>query len=149
MTGVQTCALPISLATETLVSLKGEVTEFSGGAHGNTWFQTRNVWIGREGAQVLALADLFLQESRWRMEVSRQVLAQLVETEAQWILAGEIVVADEELLQDWSLTEAGIVFDFAPYAVSSYSAGSFQVRINYGDLKGLLDPAGPAGALLR
>lgn len=139
----------VSIAAEKLVSLKGQVAEYSGGAHGNFWFRTRNVWMGPDGARVLALRDLFHPDSRWQMALSCRVLAELRVAEAQWVVAGEIEFADESLLDDWTLTEKEIVFDFAPYDVSSYASGAFQVRLEYEELAGLLDPEGPVGPFLR
>jgi hypothetical protein len=44
---------------------------------------------------------------------------------------------------NWAVDKDGVTIFFDPYAVTPYSVGALDCRLNYGDLAAYLKPDGP------
>lgn len=132
-----------------LVSLSGEVFSYTGGAHGNTYFASRNYWIKDGKAVQLKLSDLFLPNSKFMDTLSGLCINRLKKQKAGWVIGGEVRGFKEEELGVFALSPAGLVFAFAPYAVGSYAEGPYFVNIPFSELEGLIDPRGPLKQFVR
>ncbi|MEQ9618159.1 MAG: DUF3298 domain-containing protein [Deltaproteobacteria bacterium] len=126
-----------------LLSLSGEVFSYSGGAHGNTYFASKNYWIKDGRAVQLKLSDLFLPNSKFIDTLSGLCINDLRKQKAGWVIGGEVRSFKEEELGVFALSPAGLVFAFAPYTVGSYAEGPYFVNVPFSELEGLIDPRGP------
>lgn len=126
-----------------LVSLSGEVFSYAGGAHGNTYFTSKNYWIKDGKAVQLKLSDLFLPNSKFIDTLSGLCINDLKKQKAGWVIGGELRRFKEEELGVFAISPAGLVFAFAPYSVGSYAEGPYFVNVPFNELEGLIDPRGP------
>lgn len=126
-----------------LVSLSGEVFSYTGGAHGNTYFASKNYWIKDGKVVQLKLSDLFLPDSNFINSLSELCINDLKKQKAGWVTGGEVRRFKEEDLGIFVLSPAGLVFAFAPYVVGSYAEGPYFVNIPFTELEGLINPSGP------
>jgi len=139
--------LSIEYYSETLVSLLGKNHEYSGGAHGNFYYQSSNFWIKENQAILLKLSDLFLPD--YNKLLSDETLKSLREQGASDIVNGAITDFKEEDLSRFSITPRGLTVYFDPYAVGAYAEGSFSVTIPYRQLKNVIDPEGPLKCFVK
>jgi hypothetical protein len=139
--------LSIEYYSETLVSLLGKNHEYSGGAHGNFYYQSSNFWIQDNQAILLKLSDLFLPGYKTRL--SNECLKSLREQGASDVVNGDITGFKEEDLSRFSITPRGLTVYFDPYAVGAYAQGSFSVTIPYRKLKNVIDPEGPLKGFVK
>jgi hypothetical protein len=129
-------------ASETIVSLKFNVYEFTGGAHGNSFFATFTFDTAKE--KLLTLDDVFVADSDpWT------VIGPMAEAQIKENLGADM--ADDTLISqgagtnpanygDFVLTEDSIIFYFEPYVVAAYAAGPQEVVIPYADIQDFLNP---------
>jgi hypothetical protein len=139
--------LSIEYYSETLVSLLGKNREYSGGAHGNFYYQSRNFWIKENEAILLKLSDLFLPG--YIKPLSDECITSLQAQGASDVVKGQITSFKEEELSRFLITARGLSLYFDPYAVGAYSEGSFSVKIPYIKLKQLIDPEGPLKPFIK
>jgi hypothetical protein len=137
----------IEYYSEELISLLGNIYKYSGGAHGNFCYQTRNFWIKANKAVELKLADLFLPGYGKRL--SDYCLNALRKQGASSVIDGEITSFNDNDLSAFSLSPQGVTIHFAPYAVGSYAEGSFTVTVPYKALKGVIAQDGPLKRFIR
>jgi len=137
----------IEYYSETLVSLLGKNHEYSGGAHGNSYYQSSNFWIQDNQAILLKLSELFLPGYKRRL--SNECLKSLREQGASDVINGDITSFKEEDLSRFSITPRGLTVYFDPYAVGAYAEGSFSVTIPYRQLKNVIDPEGPLKSFVK
>ncbi|HEX7023042.1 MAG TPA: DUF3298 domain-containing protein, partial [Trueperaceae bacterium] len=139
--------------SQELVSLLETDHFYTGGAHGNTVFAAFNFARNAGSASRFELRDLFLPGANFVAALSEYVIADLRRQGALWVLEAEdsplaVTSFAEEDLQVFTLSPLGLEFAFAPYEVGPYAQGPFFVTVPFEALRGLLDPAGPAGSLL-
>lgn len=140
--------------TPQLLSLREAQFFYTGGAHPNTTYRSLTfVREGqREGARVLrvTLPDMFRDGADYEPVLLSEVTRKLRAREAAWIVDDSTVnnsTVDDSVrltardLGVFNLTERGIAFTFAPYAVGAYAQGTFEVTVPFGRLRELLEPA--------
>jgi hypothetical protein len=139
----------VSAETDRLLSLSATVNHYSGGAHPNSHFRSRTVWIDGGELRDLRLADLFNPCASWEAELSVRVLRQLRADGASSVVDGVVDSLDARDLSPWCLTPQGIEFLFEPYRMGSYADGPFLVTVSFEEIRELLNPLGPATEFLR
>jgi hypothetical protein len=115
--------------------------DYTGGAHGNTYFKTFTFDLPNE--RILTLGDIFLPESNPYDVISPIVQTKLAETlgemsDPTWIEGGTGLNPDN--YQFFALTETSLIFLFPPYQVAAYAAGPQRVEIPLADLAAILRP---------
>lgn len=124
---------------DTILSLSFTVSDYTGGAHPNSYFQTFIFDVTQE--KVLAFEDIFVESAL--TTISPIVQASLTETlgdlsDAAWIETG--TGTDPINYQNFVLTEESVIFLFNPYQVAPYVAGPQMVEIPLTDLSAVLTP---------
>lgn len=144
-----------TLLQDDLYSGVVSVASFSGGAHGNAFFQGLTVDL-RTGVPV-ALADLFRPGAPFLDSLSAHVARGVAQQYAA--RAGSSLAEARRILADytpggvrlaspvWSLAPDGLTVHLAPYAVLAYAAGDFHVTVPAEALAGLWAVEGPAARL--
>lgn len=127
--------------SETVRSLKFTIYDYTGGAHGNTFFQT--FVFDTANARELTLQDVFAAGDPLA-EVAGFARDQLSATlgdmtDAEWLESG--TAPTPENYANWILTSDSLVFFFPPYQVAAYAAGPQTVTIPLSAINDLLDPA--------
>ena len=128
--------------SDRIASLVFTIYEFTGGAHGNTTYQSYTFDL--ESGRLLALDDLFTSGSQPLSLIAPLVEADLNEklkdiSDADWIHSGTGNNPDN--YQQWALDGDELVFYFGPYQVAAYAAGTQTVRIPLAQLSSILRPA--------
>jgi hypothetical protein len=136
-------SISIEYYSPELIGLSGEVYSYTGGAHGNTHYISSNYWIKDGKATLLSLTDLFKPKSDFIKALSDFCINDLRKQKAGWVVDGELKVLKAEDLNKFIVSPRGITFAFAPYTAGPYVEGSYFVVVGYGDLKGMINPAGP------
>lgn len=137
----------LSIFYETTSTAKGYNTliftiyDYTGGAHGNTTFQTFT--YDAVTGEVYGLFDLFQEEFDPMPTLSSLVQSQLLATmgdmtDADWIAAG--TGEDPANYQNFALTDTDLIFYFPPYQVAAYAAGPQVVSIPLANLATILKP---------
>jgi hypothetical protein len=139
----------LAVRTEQVVSLFGTAAYYTGGAHPNSHFKTRTFWVDGGVTREIRLSDLFNPCTDWLDEVSQRVIGQVREAGASSVVEGRVARFDENDLGCWAMTSAGITVDFAPYQLGCYAEGAFSAIVKYEDIRGFLNPVGPASEFLR
>ena len=126
--------------TDSISSILFTIYEYTGGAHGNTTFQS--FVFDTANQRVLTLGDV-IEASLPEAAIAGLVQDQLREklgdmTDEQWILDG--TSPTPENYANWILTVDGLVFTFPPYQVAAYAAGPQEVTIPWSALEGTLMP---------
>jgi Protein of unknown function (DUF3298) len=122
--------------SDQLVSLRKSSWAYSGGAHGNGGSSGLNFVTYQGKARELQLADLFVPGGKWEKRLSDLCLADLKQQGASWTLNGtttNFTFSDDSA---FSVSPAGLIFYFAPYAVGSYAEGEFEVILPWPSLRG-------------
>ena len=122
-----------------LISVRGHIYEYSGGAHGNYADFGVNYWWQNGQPRKLVLADLFDDRKKWRKVVGGYIRRNLTKREASWPPKTDQDAVDAP----FTFSPAGVEFHFAPYHVGSYAEGMYHVLVPYTVLKPVLRPGGP------
>ncbi|MBX7257805.1 MAG: DUF3298 and DUF4163 domain-containing protein [Candidatus Hydrogenedentes bacterium] len=123
------------------VSLVFTTYVFTGGAHGMTQYSTLNLRLSPQGPpQPIKLTDLFTSQDTALTKLSEICLADLKKQKAGFVVDGMVDSLDWEALRHFSLSPAGILFLFEPYAVAPYAEGTFDVVVPFDALSGILKP---------
>ena len=123
------------------VSLVSTTYVFTGGAHGMTQYSTLNLRLSPQGAPVpVKLGDLFSSQEQALAKLSELCIADLKKQKAGFVVDGMVDSLDWEMLSHFSLSPAGILFLFEPYAVAPYAEGTFDVLIPFDALTSVLKP---------
>ncbi len=128
------------------------VYAFTGGAHGNTYFQPVNVDL-TTGAPI-RIGDLFRDGTPWADSLSahagRGLTAKLFANDPTATPASvaetfypEGFDADAMRRATFTLGRDSLAVHFVPYEVAYYAFGSTRVPIAYADLEAFLKPDGP------
>jgi len=117
------------------------VNEDTGGAHGNTTFQTFT-FDTQTGANV-ALKDLFVPGAPYLATLSSLSRAKLPAilgdmTDTQMLTDG--TTPDETNFANFYIENSDFVLLFSPYQVAAYAAGPQTLRIPLSDLSHILKP---------
>jgi hypothetical protein len=114
-------------------SYKLNIYEYTGGAHGNSYYQTFSFDLQqkREIGPYDAYRDFVQSEQAFYRIVSDVVMTKLAEQleDTGWIAQG--TGTNPENYRNFVLTEDGITFFFPPYQVAAYSDGSFEVTVDW------------------
>ncbi|MBL8732999.1 MAG: DUF3298 domain-containing protein [Planctomycetes bacterium] len=122
-----------------LISLAGFGTEYTGGAHGNSWLAGRT-FVARSGkVEVLTLADLAVDDDQAPRlaELLRERLAAQGASDAG---SYELPSFDAAGAPAVVVAAGGVRFGFSPYAVGCYAEGCYVVDLSWRDLRGVLRP---------
>lgn len=127
--------------SESVISLKFIISDYTGGAHPNTYFQTYTFDLTQE--TLIGFEDLFLEDSNPLAMIAPLAQQQLTETmgefaDPQWIAEG--TGENPANYQSFVLTETSLILLFPPYQVAPYAAGPQQVEIPLADLSAILKP---------
>lgn len=139
----------VSVLQPNLISVAFRGYEFSGGPHPNDYIATYSYGLVGGSAKKLTLDDLFKKGIDPVKTLSPLVVAKLRKKGASSIVDGTIREMNRELLKNFLLTPTGIAILEAPDEVASHAEGAFTVKVNYGELKGKLDPNGPLAQFLK
>ncbi len=132
-------ALEPTLWSSDTLSLLETSFYYTGGAHPNTGY--RSLTFHRTGKEVvrLGLKDLFLPRAAYLPVLLREIDRKLRARHAAWIEDGSVKLKERDF-SVFNLTERGLEFTFAPYAVAPYAQGKFAITVPYTKLQGLLKP---------
>lgn len=131
--------------SDTVVSIVFTIYDFTGGAHGNTIFQTFTFDLA--AGTVLTLDDLFTDTAQALEVISPLAEAYLTtyftetvgaDFDADWLHQG--TSPDAVNYANFALDETDIIFYFPPYQVAAYAFGPQTVRIPLADLSSVLAP---------
>lgn len=127
--------------SDTVISLSFTISDYTGGAHPNSYFQTFTFDLAEN--RVIAFDELFVEGSdplSTIYPIVQQKLTELIGdySDPQWIETG----SGENLAnyQSFVLTENSLIILFPPYQVAAYAAGPQQVEIPLADLNAILKP---------
>jgi hypothetical protein len=129
--------------SDELISLMSTTYIYTGGAHGNTSYESINLIIKDGKATRAVLADLFQPGAAYLKTLSDYCMQELGKQGASSIVEGVVTELDEKALSVFTLSPRGVQFAFAPYAVASYAEGSFFVMVPYGATGDIIDWEGP------
>lgn len=113
------------------------VYTYTGGAHGNTTYQTYLFDTSTE--KILTLSDLFTSDaylSRLSDLTAKKLHAQEA-ADFAWFDDG--LAPRLENFSNFSVDEQGITFYFPPYQVAAYAYGPQKTLIGFDELKGILN----------
>ncbi len=116
-----------------------ESYQYTGGAHGNTSYQTINQVAGRR----LRLQDLFAKGVNGRREASFAIIEKAMPLpNTSYVQDGSWTELSPEQAENFVITRDGLLFLFGNYELGSYAEGTVDVLIPYANLRGL-DRTGP------
>jgi hypothetical protein len=135
--------------SDQIISIKMSFSEFTGGAHPNTYYVTKTYDLG--SGKSLNLSDLFTPGSDYLKQLSTLSSAQLIanseylqglpadqresDDSTRWIKEG--TAATEDNFRSWGLEGKTLNIYFPPYQVASYAEGEHQVKIPLSEFKKL------------
>lgn len=134
--------------SDNLVSFLIEWWTFTGGAHGNTSYETVNMaWIDGS-TKPIEWRDMF-NGSDYIDRISDLGMGELRKKEADYVISGEITTLNDNLLRNFTISPTGIILDFAPYEVAPYAGGPMSIMIPYTSLKDIINRSGPLGKFIQ
>jgi hypothetical protein len=124
----------------TMLSLKFTISDYTGGAHGNMYFQTYLFDLAQN--RVLTLSDLFQPGAdplaTLAPIVQQDLAAQMGDfADTQWIQEG---TSSLDAYVNFVVTPDSLIFFFPPYQVAAYAAGPQTVQIPLSQISGILAP---------
>ncbi len=129
--------LEVMTLTPTLLSVLESQFTYTGGAHPNTAYRSQTFHATGGSVEHLTLQDLFGGDVPGTL--LGEVTERLKRQKASMIVDGSVKLKLRDL-SVFNLSEQGLVFTFAPYAVASYAEGAFTVTVPYEKLNGQLEP---------
>nr|NIV13807.1 DUF3298 domain-containing protein [Fodinibius sp.] len=133
----------IEFFSKNLVSLLFENWQYTGGAHGNYFYDTKNVTVADSQIHSLKLKDLFVPGSGYIDTLSQYCLNDLRKQEAGDVVSGRITSLGQKDLQLFTLKPTAIKFTFPPYQVGPYAQGTLTVSLPYNALLNYIDQDSP------
>lgn len=127
----------IAALTPRLTSVRLTFSSFTGGAHPNTWFafatwlRSDDSWRQIDACGALRALDYVCDPVALRAAIVVDLLAQ----GAAWVTEGSVDATTPWLLDPFTVTVAGLRFDYAPYDVGPYADGPFRVLIPFSSLR--------------
>jgi hypothetical protein len=131
--------------SEDVISINFTISEYTGGAHPNSYFRSFTFDVVAE--QEIALADLFLPDSDPFSVIGPLVEADLLlqqggNADPAWISEG--TSTNPANYQNFALDEDSLILFFPPYQVGPYALGTFAVVLPLNQLSSILaDPFKP------
>lgn len=126
------------------VSLVFTVSDYTGGAHPNSYFNAMTFDLAQ--STPVTLDDVLTEGALPQISalVQTDLVAQLTELmggapDTDWITTGTGDNVDN--FANFALSEDALIFFFPPYQVAAYAAGSFTVSLDLADIQNLLQPA--------
>ncbi|MFO7321856.1 MAG: DUF3298 domain-containing protein [Chloroflexota bacterium] len=128
--------------SDTIASLLLTVSNYTGGAHPNSFFKTMTFDL--ENGIQLGFNQVFPPENNPLAIIAPIAQAQLIEKlpdlEESWIRDGASM--DSANYRNFVLTEDSVIFYFDPYQVAPYVYGPQQVEIPLSELEAIMAPLG-------
>lgn len=131
-----------------LISSLIERWEFTGGAHGDLYFEVLNAGYVNGTPKILTLEDLFIRESDYKRVLSAAGIELLRSAEAYYIIDGTITELNERLLLNFTVTPKGLSLHYAPYEVGPYAGGPTEITIPWKKLESIVNRDGPLAPIL-
>lgn len=132
-----------SFHNENLLSFRGEVHEFTGGAHGNLVYKPLNAYRLETNQLFFRLQDLFSPAMPAEKTLSDLCIEDLKSQGASQIVHGNLTAFSFGDMYAFTFNDSQLFIYFAPYAVASYAEGSFSVSIPSTKIIHLLSDSGP------
>lgn len=129
--------LSVSYISHNWVSMLDEIYQFTGGAHGNSYFRSR-LLHRRNGRWTELYLENLIARRESLIPLAELVLTDLEEQGASWTDRKEWEKTGyDSYLEDFVITPQGITFYFEPYSVGSYAEGIYEVFIPWSDHRNL------------
>ncbi len=121
---------------EDIVSIRFDISEFTGGAHPNHWTETLNYDLRK--MKKIELSDLFKQGSDHLGVISKYSKASILSKYKEltgsgddpgWVDDG--AGPEAKNFKSWNITKDGLKFHFDPYQVGPYVLGGFETLVPY------------------
>lgn len=118
-----------------LISVKFEVYEYTGGAHGNLAYVVFNMGRAKGKVQQMMLDDFFEGDTAYRKQVADLLLSKLKQDEgATFVRDGTVDSLTNDQLNRFVVQPDGLLFLFNPYDVGPWSSGAIQVKLRVEEL---------------
>lgn len=141
----------IVLANDALLSVRFDISQFTGGAHGTSSSSVLNYDV--KSGKLLKLADVFKPGAKYVPVLSAYCVKDLKKQSG----SNNNILPDESIQEgagpdaknfgSWTISKKGLMITFDAYLVGPYVAGPQYVLIPYSVLKDLLNPDGPLKAV--
>ncbi len=138
----------VGAATPAVLSIMfSESVYYEGAAHPTT--QLFSITLDPLTGTVFALSDVLITGTigALALAVEQHVIDEVYGGDSA-ALASWISGIPPELLYAWAVTATGVQIGFSQYDVGPSALGPQTVVVPYGELAGVVDPAGPAGGLI-
>jgi hypothetical protein len=137
----------VALANDSLLSVRFDISVFTGGAHGTSSSSVLNYDV--KAGKLLKLADVFKPGAKYVPLLSSYCIKDLKKQSS----SNGNILPDETIQEgagpsarnfdSWTISKKGLLITFDAYLVGPYAAGPQYVLIPYSALKDLLNPDGP------
>jgi hypothetical protein len=127
--------------SEDIVTVKFDISEYTGGAHPNLYFNTMTFDLTNQ--QILSFTDLFQEDINPLTTIAplaQEQLGEVLGTDEmtmQWIIEGT-GDTNFENYRNFAVTDAGLMLFFEPYQVAPYAAGPQTMTIDWETLDGIV-----------
>lgn len=133
-----------------LLSFRTMCYTYMGGAHGMTVWRHYNFGRRNGEAARIGVWDILRSDEQTRRDFKMMLLGKaMVAPGADWIDEGMITDFTDAQLQNFWINKDGLCWDFEPYALGSYAAGTITLRAKFAELKNWLRPGGPIDVYLQ
>lgn len=134
-------------ASDSLVSVFGELHWYAGMPHGGCQYSSFNYWFDGKEVHKLCLNSLFCSDKDFSDFITRFCLSTLknerigyCNPDAEGHIPFEITLDD---MQIFTLSESGLTITFRPYHVGGWADGPYSITMPYESLKPFINPLGP------
>lgn len=118
-----------------LISVRREVSQYSGGAHGIGLLLTANYGLRGGRPAQLSLGDFFHPGSHYRAATEKKIMDRLrQDPNAAWLQDGSVKTLTPAQLNNFQVEKDGLRWWFNPYEVGPYAAGIFEVKLTTREL---------------
>jgi uncharacterized lipoprotein YbaY len=132
----------ITYLADDLVSGLITVYQYTGGAHGNTFFVPVNYGLVKGRVKKLMLADLLPPDAD-PVAFATEAALPLLNEQKRARGADEMTALDKNLINQFYFSQNGLTWTFAPYDVGAYAEGAYVVKAPWSRMEGQLDNNGP------
>lgn len=133
-------ALSVDFVSESAAGLMGMIYNYSGGAHPNYAYFTKNYLISTGGIKEIIQSDIFKQNPDYAKALSGLCIQELKQIKVAAVLNGEITDISEEIRKGsipFTILSNGLKFYFSPYIIGSYADGQFECIVKYSKMKNI------------
>jgi hypothetical protein len=130
--------LSVDYISESAASFMGMIYNYSGGAHPNYAYFTKNYFLSPGGIKEIIQTDIFRQNPGYAKMLSDLCIQELKQMQVMGVMNGEITDISEEIRKGsvpFTILQAGLKFYFSPYIIGSYADGSFECIVKYSKIK--------------